>query len=67
MDPILMWAVVVAAFAVAIFMLLKKMDITITMLLMGVILMFIAMATGNSIAVEGFESSGIPCSTRCSQ
>lgn len=60
MDPILMWAVVVAAFAVVIFMLLKKMDITITMLLMGVILMFIAMATGNSIAVEGFESSGIP-------
>lgn len=67
MDPILMWAVVVAAFAMVIFMLLKKMDITITMLLMGVILMFIAMATGNSIAVESFESSGIPCSTRCSQ
>lgn len=60
MDPIVMWLIVIVAFAVVIFMLLKKMDITITMLLMGVILMFVAMATGNAIAVEGFESSGIP-------
>lgn len=60
MDPILMYAIVIVAFAVVIFMLIKKMDIKITLFLMGIVLMYVAMATGGSIAIADFEGTGLP-------
>ncbi|HJA28288.1 MAG TPA: C4-dicarboxylate transporter DcuC [Candidatus Olsenella pullicola] len=60
MDPILMYAIVVVAFAVVIFMLIKKMDIKITLFLMGIVLMYVAMATGGSIAIDDFAGTGLP-------
>ena len=60
MDPILMYAIVIVAFAVVIFMLIKKMDIKITLFLMGIVLMYVAMGTGGSIAIADFEGTGLP-------
>ena len=53
-----MYAAAVVAVAVVIFMLIKKMDIKITLFLIGVALMFIGMAMGNGIAVKDFASTG---------
>lgn len=51
----------VAALAVGIigYMLIKKMDIKITLLAVGMGLMYIAIATGGSIAMKSFETTGI--------
>ncbi len=59
MDPILMYLIVVASIGVVVFMLIKKMDIKITLFLMGIVLMYIAMACGQGISVKDFESCGI--------
>lgn len=58
MNAILMYGSAIIAVAVVIIMLIKKMDIKITMLLMGVALMFIAIAAGNGIAVDKFAGTG---------
>ena len=58
MNPILMYGSAIIAVAVVIFMLIKKMDIKITLLLMGVALMFIGIAAGSGIAVSNFTSTG---------
>ena len=42
-----MYGSAIIAVAVVIFMLIKKMDIKITLFLMGILLMFIGMAMGN--------------------
>ena len=55
-----MYLIVIAAVAVVIYMLIKKMDIKITLFLMGIVLMFVAMACGQGIAIKDFESCGIP-------
>lgn len=55
-----MYLLVAVSFGVLIFMLIKKMDITISLFMLGIVLMFIAMATGNSIAIDDFESTGLP-------
>lgn len=58
MQAILMYGSALIAVAIVIFMLIKKMDIKITLLLMGVILMFIGIAMGNGIAAGDFTSTG---------
>ncbi len=58
MPAVIMYGSALAAVAVVVFMLIKKMDIKITLLLMGVVLMFIAIAMGNGIAVKDFASTG---------
>ncbi len=58
MNEIIMYGSALVAVAVVIFMLIKKMDIKITLLLMGVVLMFIGIGMGNGIAVTDFVSTG---------
>ncbi|MDR0992761.1 MAG: C4-dicarboxylate transporter DcuC [Ruminococcus sp.] len=55
---ILMYVITIVAIGLIVFMLLKKMDITISMFLIGLVLMFIAIFMGNDIAIKGFESTG---------
>ena len=59
MSPIIMYGAAILAVCVVVFMLIKKMDIKMTLFLIGIILMYIAMAFGNGIAISDFESSGI--------
>lgn len=59
MSPIIMYGAAILAVCVVVFMLIKKMDIKMTLFLIGIILMYIAMAFGNGIAIKDFESSGI--------
>lgn len=59
MNPLLMYFIVIAAVAVVIYMLIKKMDIKITLFLMGIVLMYVAMACGQGISIKDFESCGI--------
>lgn len=55
----LMYVAAILAVAIVIFMLIKKMDIKISLFLIGIALMFVAMATGKEISASGFQSSGI--------
>lgn len=59
MSPIIMYGAAILAVCVVVFMLIKKMDIKMTLFLIGIILMYIAMAFGDGIAIKDFESSGI--------
>lgn len=56
---VLMYLVAIAAVAVVVFMLIKKMDIKISLFLIGIVLMFVAMLMGKSIAFSDFASSGV--------
>lgn len=58
MEAIIMYGAAIIAVAVVIFMLIKKMDIKITLFLMGVVLMFIGIGLGNGIAVKDFAGTG---------
>lgn len=58
MSAVLMYGSALIAVAIVVFMLIKKMDIKITLLLMGVVLMFIGIATGNGIAIKDFVGTG---------
>lgn len=60
MNPIVMVASAALSIAVIIYMLIKKMDIKITLFIIGIALMLIAMIGENGIAIKDFESSGIP-------
>lgn len=53
-----MYASAILSILIIVYMLIKKMDIKITLFLMGIVLMFIAMAMGKGIDVKGFESTG---------
>lgn len=59
MNNVLMYGTALLSVVIVIFMLVKKMDIKITMFAMGVILMYIASCMGNSIGGEGFKTSGL--------
>lgn len=59
MSPIIMYGAAILAVCVVVFMLIKKMDIKMTLFLIGIVLMYIAMAFGDGIAIKDFESSGI--------
>lgn len=58
MSPIVMYGSAIVAVVIIIYMLIKQMDIKITMFLMGITLMFISIFSGNGIAVKGFVSTG---------
>ena len=60
MNPIVMSLSAILSIAVIIYMLIKKMDIKVTLFIIGIALMFIAMIGGDGIAIKDFESSGIP-------
>ena len=47
-----MYIIAIIAVAIVIFMLIKKMDIKITLLLMGIVLMFVGAAMGHPIVEE---------------
>ena len=55
---IIMYASAIFSVAVVIYMLIKKMDIKITLFLMGILLIFISIAMGKDIASKDFVSSG---------
>lgn len=54
---IVMYGSAIAATLLVVYMLLKKMDIKVTLFATGIVLMFIAIAMGKGIAIEGFEST----------
>jgi len=51
---IFMYVAAILAVAVVIFMLIKKMDIKISLFFMGILLMYIAIISGREIAFRGF-------------
>lgn len=59
MNNILMYGSALLSIVIVIFMLVKKMDIKITMFAMGVVLLYIATFMGNTIGGEGFKTSGL--------
>lgn len=58
MSTFVMYASAIIAVAIVVVMLIKKMDIKITLFLMGVVLMFVGAALGNPIGGEDFASTG---------
>ena len=60
MSLAVMYISALLAVMVVVIMLIKKMDIKISLFLIGILLMFIAMASGNSIAIKDFVSTGVP-------
>ncbi|SFD37226.1 C4-dicarboxylate transporter DcuC [Clostridium uliginosum] len=59
MNDIIMYCSALISVIVVIIMLIKKMDIKITLFAMGIVLMYIAIATGNTIAISEFKSTGL--------
>ncbi|WEV64216.1 C4-dicarboxylate transporter DcuC [Bifidobacterium sp. ESL0732] len=59
MQMAIMYIAAIVAVAVVIFMLIKKMDIKISLFLIGILLMFVALLMGKPIAFEKFVSSGV--------
>lgn len=59
MNEFLMYGSALVAVLIVIIMLIKKMDIKITLFAMGLLLMYIALAMGNPIAIKDFESTGL--------
>ena len=58
MGNIAMYLIALLAVAVVVVMLIKKMDIKITLLFMGIVLMYIAMVSGKEIALNEFSATG---------
>ena len=59
MGDIAMYLIALVAVVVVVIMLIKKMDIKISLFLMGIVLMFVAMATGKGISLSGFKPTGV--------
>ncbi|WP_029505056.1 C4-dicarboxylate transporter DcuC [Lachnoclostridium phytofermentans] len=59
MNNFIMYSIALMSVIIVIVMLIKKMDIKITMFAMGVVLMYIAMFMGNTIGGDSFKSSGL--------
>jgi DcuC family C4-dicarboxylate transporter len=53
-----MYATAIIAILLLVYMLIKKMDIKITLFGIGIVLMYIAMAMGKGIAIKGFLGTG---------
>ncbi len=60
MNNFMMYSVALISIIIVIVMLIKKMDIKITMFGMGVVLMYIATLTGQAVGGDNFTSSGLP-------
>lgn len=59
MNNFIMYSIALLSIIIVIVMLIKKMDIKITMLVMGILLMYVASFAGNTIGGSNFESSGL--------
>lgn len=59
MNTIIMFGAAIIAIAVIVFMLVKKMDITMSLFLMGLFLMWVAIFSGNGVAMSDFSGTGI--------
>lgn len=59
MNVYLMYSIAITAIVIVILMLVKKMDIKITLFTIGILLLYIAILMGNPIAVKGFTSTGL--------
>lgn len=57
-SNIIMYGSAIIAVAVVIYMLIKKMDIKISLFLIGIVLILVSTAMGNEIAVKDFVSTG---------
>lgn len=58
MENIIMYGAAILAVAVVVYMLIKKMDIKISLFLMGMVLIVVAVLMGKDIAVKEFVSTG---------
>lgn len=61
MELVIMYLVAIAAVGIVGFMLVKKMDIKISLFLIGIVLMYIALLMGKDISFTDFVSSGVTC------
>lgn len=59
MELVIMYLVAIAAVGIVGFMLVKKMDIKISLFLIGIVLMYIALLMGKDISFADFVSSGV--------
>lgn len=59
MELVIMYLVAIAAVGIVGFMLVKKMDIKISLFLIGIVLMYIALLMGKDISLTDFVSSGV--------
>ena len=59
MDVLLMYGLAVIAFAVLIYMLINKLDIKISLFLLGVVLMYAALLMGKPLAFKNFSGTGL--------
>lgn len=59
MNEIIMYGAAVVSVILVVTMLIKKMDIKITLFGVGIILMYVALAMGNGIAIKDFQSTGM--------
>ena len=59
MNEIIMYVAAVVSVVLVVTMLIKKMDIKITLFGVGIILMYVALAMGNGIAIKDFQSTGM--------
>ncbi len=58
MNDFIMYGATILSVIVVVFMLIKQMDIKITLFAIGIVLMYIALAMGNTIALRDFATSG---------
>ena len=59
MDVFLMYGLAIVAFALLVYLLIKKMDVKISLFLLGVILMYAALLMGKPLAFKNFSSTGL--------
>lgn len=59
MATVVMYLSAILSVIVVCYMLIKKMDIKISLFFIGILLMYIAIGMGNSISLSGFTSTGI--------
>ena len=59
MNSFVMYAAAIISVAIVVFMLIKKMDIKITLFVMGIVLMFVGAALGSPIGGEEYAGTGI--------
>lgn len=59
MNNFIMYSIALLSVIIVIVMLIKKLDIKIIMFAMGIILMYIAIFSGNTIGGDSFKSSGL--------
>ena len=59
MNTFVMYAAAIISVAIVVYMLIKKMDIKITLFVMGIVLMFVGAALGSPIGGEEYAGTGV--------